>query len=109
MTAKAHRIEQVAMAFAALYGSEPAVWVRAPGRVDLMGSHTDYNLGYVLTLAIDRDTWIAARPRSDRIVHVHSLDVEGGSRFSLDEITHDGDAPWANYVRGVAVVLQGGV
>ena len=44
----------------------PALWSRAPGRVDLMGSHTDYNLGYVLTLAISRDTWVAARPAPRR-------------------------------------------
>ncbi len=78
---------------------------RAPGRVDLMGSHTDYNLGYVLTLPIDRDTWIAARPRADRIVRLRSLDVAGEASFSLDEITHDDDAPWTNYVRGVAWAL----
>ena len=46
------------------FGGAPAVWARAPGRVDLMGSHTDYNLGYVMTMTIDRDTWIAARPRA---------------------------------------------
>jgi galactokinase len=71
-----------------------------------MGSHTDYNLGYVLTLAIDRDTWIAARPRSDRAVRVRSLDVEGEGSFDLDAIEHDKAAPWTDYVRGVAHVFQ---
>ena len=50
--------------FTNLYTGSPKVWSQAPGRVDLMGSHTDYNQGYVLTQAIDRNTWIAASPRS---------------------------------------------
>lgn len=88
------------------FGGKPELWVRAPGRVDLMGSHTDYNQGYVLTLSIDRDTWIAARPRADRKVVVRSLNVEGGGPFELDAIEHDRFSPWTNYVRGVASVLQ---
>jgi len=104
--AQTTRSERIKDAFITHYAAVPSVWVRAPGRADLMGSHTDYNLGYVLTLATDRDTWIAARPRSDRVVRVHSLDVEGSGCFGLDTITHDETAPWTNYVRGVADVLQ---
>jgi len=100
------RVEQMTAAFRALYQTEPTVWVRAPGRVDLMGSHTDYNMGYVLTMPIYRDTWIAARPRVGRVVRVHSMNVNQGSGFSLDSIVHDETAPWANYVRGVADVLK---
>jgi galactokinase len=61
----AERRSLVAAQFAERFGAAPEVWSRAPGRVDLMGSHTDYNLGYVMTMTIDRDTWIAARPRAD--------------------------------------------
>lgn len=100
------RLEQMKAAFVARYQTEPTTWVRAPGRVDLMGSHTDYNLGYVLTMPIDRDTWIAARPRVGRVVRVHSLNVDQGSGFSLDAIVFDRKVPWTNYVRGVAHVLQ---
>ncbi len=92
--------------FRALYGSEPSITVRAPGRVDLMGSHTDYNLGFVLTMAIDRDTWIAGRPRPDRQVRVCSLNLEGCGEFALDRIDRDVQVPWTDYVRGVAAVLQ---
>jgi galactokinase len=106
MTTKTSRTEQVRAAFVARYGTEPTVWVRAPGRVDLMGSHTDYNEGYVLTMPIDRDTWIAARPRSDRLVRLHSLNVESGGVFDLDAVAHAEASPWTNYVRGVAAVLQ---
>ena len=100
------RRERLKTAFSNQYGAEPRLWVRAPGRVDLMGSHTDYNLGYVLTLPIDRDTWIAARARADREVRVNSLNVEGEGRFSLDNITRDEHSPWTHYVRGVGVILQ---
>jgi len=72
----------------------------------LMGSHTDYNLGYVLTEAIDRNTWIAARPRNDDKVRIASLNVEGGSEFYLSAIERDEEYPWTNYVRGVADVFQ---
>ena len=106
MTTQASRRERIADAFTAHFGAKPWVWVRAPGRVDLMGSHTDYNLGYVLTMAIDRDTWIAARPRPDHIGRIRSLTVAGESSFSLDAITRDKQLPWANYVRGVATVLK---
>ena len=88
------------------YGSAPTVWTRAPGRVDLMGSHTDYNLGRVMTMTIDRDTWLAARPRPDRRVTVQSLNAPGVSAFSLDHIDHDGATPWADYVRGTAWAMQ---
>jgi galactokinase len=88
------------------FRNEPVLWGRAPGRVDLMGSHTDYNQGYVLTLSINRDTWVAARPRSDRQVTVYSLNAAGGGAFDLDSINPDQVTPWTNYVRGVAHVLQ---
>lgn len=94
--------------FVARFGREPTVWSRAPGRVDLMGSHTDYNLGYVLTEAVDRDTWIAARPRHDKRVAVESLNLEGRGEFELEGIEYDEAVPWMNYVRGVAAVLQAG-
>lgn len=102
----ANRKDSMTEAFAAHFETEATVWVRAPGRVDLMGSHTDYNQGYVLTMPIDRDTWIAARPRPDGVVNIHSLNVEEGSSFNLDGIVYDETLPWTNYVRGVAHVLQ---
>ena len=92
--------------FRRIFGGEPAVWARVPGRVDLMGSHTDYNMGYVMTMTIDRDTWLAARPRSDRRVALCSLDLEGRGEFSLDQIDHDPAAPWTDYVRGMALYLE---
>lgn len=100
------RAAHMRAAFVTLYDGEPTLWVQAPGRVDLMGSHTDYNEGYVLTMPIDRNTWIAARPRDDRIVLVYSLNLSSGDHFSLDDIQRSTTVPWTDYVRGVAKVLQ---
>jgi galactokinase len=87
------------------FGTPPAFVVRAPGRVNLIGEHTDYNDGFVLPLAIDRAVWIALRPRADRQVLAHSLDFAGSTTFALDELTR-GDDGWAEYVKGVAWALQ---
>ncbi len=100
------RTDSIRRQFARRFGRQPSLWSRAPGRVDLMGSHTDYNLGYVLTQAIDRDTWIAASPRPDGQVAIESLNAEGRGEFDLDQIEYDAVVPWTNYVRGVASVLR---
>ncbi|MEJ2571290.1 MAG: galactokinase [Anaerolineales bacterium] len=101
------RKELIKAEFTQRYGSSPSVWVRAPGRVDLIGSHTDYNLGFVLIQAIDRDTWISAAPRDDDVVRINSLNAAGRSEFELPHVEHDSETPWSNYVRGVAHILQG--
>src|SRR5208282_4164011 len=88
------------------YASEPELWARAPGRVDLMGSHTDYNLGFVLVLPISRDTWIDARRRNDGIVRVYSMNLDAEDEFRLARIEADSGSRWCNYVRGVAATLQ---
>jgi len=100
------RREQVARLFCERFGAAPGLWARAPGRVDLMGSHTDYNLGYVLTLAISRDTWIAARANGGREVRLYAANLDGRDTFSLDRIERTAETPWSNYVRGVAAVLR---
>lgn len=79
---------------------------RAPGRVNLIGEHTDYNGGFVLPAAIDRDVVIAASPRSDRLVRLWAENFGEGNDFSLDAIARDESAPWSNYVRGMALHLE---
>jgi galactokinase len=101
------RTEGLGDGFRRTFGGEPELWARAPGRVDLMGSHTDYNLGFVLTLPISRDTWIAARRRDDRTVRVHSMNLDAGDEFRLDAIEPVAGSRWCNYVRGVAATLAG--
>ena len=97
---------QLAATFHQRYGSEPTLWVRAPGRVDLMGSHTDYNHGFVLTLPIDRDTWIAARATGDRRVRLVSLNLDESAAFGLDEPAAS-TRGFGRYVQGVALILGG--
>ena len=92
--------------FHAIYGTTPQVVVRAPGRVNLIGEHTDYNDGFVLPAAIDRSIGFAGRKRADRLVRVHSLDFNASVEFSLDDIQKDSKAPWSNYIRGVSKYLE---
>ena len=75
----------VVSTFRARFGSEPALIVRAPGRVNLIGEHTDYNDGFVLPLAIDRAVWIAlaAARRPPRAACI-SVDFDESGEFSLD-------------------------
>ena len=76
--------------------------VRAPGRVNLIGEHTDYNEGWVLPIAIDYDVRFAVYPRSDRRVCLCSLNYGSEADFELDDIQADGERQWTNYVRAVA-------
>lgn len=92
--------------FAEVFGRQPAIIVRAPGRVNLIGEHTDYNDGYVLPIAIDRHILVAAAPRHDRQVVLHALDFGETAAFSLDNIERDPAKTWSNYQRGVAYFLE---
>jgi galactokinase len=97
--------EQVEQDFRARFGAAPTAVVRAPGRVNLIGEHTDYNDGFVLPIAIDREVWVALRPREDRRVVLHSLDYGASLSFELGPISRAG-MDWGEYVKGVAWALQ---
>ncbi|MCZ6676437.1 MAG: galactokinase [Candidatus Poribacteria bacterium] len=89
------------------FGSEAQLIVHAPGRVNLIGEHTDYNDGFVLPVAIDKYVSIAARSRGDRRVVLHALDFNQTCEFSLDDIRpSQGNDAWSNYPKGVAHFLQ---
>jgi len=92
--------------FRKTFGSTPEVVVRAPGRVNLIGEHTDYNDGFVLPAAIDRAIAFAGRRRADRQVRAHALDFQDAVEFSLDDIAKDSRHPWSNYLRGVSKFLE---
>lgn len=97
--------EQVLADFAQRFGGPAQYVVRAPGRVNLIGEHTDYNDGFVFPLAIDRATWIALRPRPDQRVLLHSLDHDETVQFDLSGFSKN-QGHWAEYPRGVAWVLR---
>lgn len=105
-------VGRVRTVFAERFGEPPELVAQAPGRVNLIGEHTDYNDGFVLPMAIGLGTAIAASPRTDGIVNVVAADLRGAqAQFSLWEpIKPNAAAPWSNYVRGVAdALLKDGV
>lgn len=97
--------EEVIQAYIERFGERPLYIVRAPGRVNLIGEHTDYNEGFVLPMAIDREIYIALSPRSDKRIELHSLDFENPANFSLSDF-EKGDEGWVEYVKGMAWALQ---
>jgi galactokinase len=92
--------KDLARQFASHFNAKPDFIVRAPGRVNLIGEHTDYNDGFVLPMAINRGVWLALRPRTDDQVRIASLDLETESAFELHSLTR-GDG-WIEYAKGVA-------
>ena len=99
--------DKVQQRFTAELGEEPAYIVRAPGRVNLIGEHTDYNDGFVFPMAIDRATYIALRPREDKKVVAISIDMDERREFALDDLPRPIDTEWIDYLIGVAWALQG--
>jgi galactokinase len=100
------RVDALQRAFSERFWRPVEHVVRAPGRVNLIGEHTDYNDGFVLPVAIERDMMVALAPRADREVNLYSLDFGEAAIFSLDEMRKDEEHAWSNYARGVAQELQ---
>ncbi|PZE37794.1 galactokinase [Curtobacterium sp. MCPF17_031] len=96
------------MTFQQVFGYEPTVRYSAPGRVNLIGEHTDYNDGYVLPFAIDRRTTADIAPREDRVIRVaSSFDESGGAvTLSLDDLDPSRMDGWSAYVFGIAWALR---
>ncbi|MFW6133924.1 MAG: galactokinase [Planctomycetota bacterium] len=92
--------------FADAFGRPPAGGVAAPGRVNLIGEHTDYNDGYVLPIAIERRTAALYAPRDDRRVVFRSRQADAPAEIDLDADIDPGQPAWANYPRGVADGLR---
>jgi galactokinase len=103
--ARAARARDLAARFERRFGVTPRVY-RAPGRVNLIGEHTDYNEGYVLPAAIGLFCHVAAAPRDDRLIVVESEDVGRRIEWSIEEPDPTPRASWSQYVLGVAALLR---
>ena len=99
--------DRVRAHFASRFGAEPDLVVQAPGRVNLIGEHTDYNDGFVLPCAIDFRTAVAARRRDDGVIHAVAVDLDASEDVFTpsDHVPHATDKPWADYLRGAAAIL----
>src|SRR5262249_38009164 len=92
--------------FAERFGATPDVAVRTPGRVNLIGDHTDYHDGFVLPMAIQRGITLLGRRRADRTLRVYSLVLGAGFELDVDATERHPDT-WARYFQGVIQVLAG--
>ncbi len=98
--------QQTIEAYTKRFGEQPQFLVRAPGRVNLIGEHTDYNDGFVLPMAIDRATWIALSPQTGGTVLFHSADHGEDAEFEAMNPEKGASMSWAEYPKGVAWSLR---
>jgi len=96
---------ELAEAFQSLYGSRPRIY-RAPGRVNLIGEHTDYNEGFVMPAAIDFSTSVVIDARDDRRIVIRSRNFSETAELDLDQPPARGRGHWSDYPFGVAVKLE---
>ncbi|MBS9781144.1 MAG: galactokinase [Gammaproteobacteria bacterium] len=100
-------IQTVSNVFQKHFGNAPTHLIQAPGRVNLIGEHTDYNDGFVFPCAINYQTVVAAQKRTDNIVRVIAVDFdEASDEFTISEKIEPSDTLWANYIRGVVQFLH---
>ena len=103
--ARGARAQELASRFERRFGATPRVY-RAPGRVNLIGEHTDYNDGYVLPAAIGLFCYVAAAPRDDRLIVLESEEVGRRVEWSIEDPDPTPRASWSQYVLGVAALLR---
>ena len=97
--------EHVHSEFRRIFGA-PARMYRAPGRINIIGEHLDYNGGFVLPSTIDLFTWAAAAPRDDAVIEVHLCNVGSRHRIALGDLRRDGSGDVTEYLKGVAWAMQ---
>lgn len=98
-------IEKIKKIFGARFGTNPLV-VRSPGRVNIIGEHTDYNDGFVLPAAIDKAAYAAVTLRDDDEIHLFAQDLNETFTIRIDELKPIGDASWPNFILGAAAQFQ---
>src|SRR5438045_7721058 len=98
-------LNELTAAFQKFFKGPPRIY-RAPGRVNLIGEHTDYNEGFVMPAAINFSTWVAATKRDDSIVKIHSDIFNEEAEIDLARDATQGRKHWSNYALGVAIKLK---
>lgn len=101
-----NRTQTIIEQFQNRYNTDPEAIAIAPGRVNLIGEHTDYNDGFVLPVALQRDVRIVLKPRSDQTIRLHSTDYDSDIVFDLNSFEPTEEIHWGNYVKGMAWSLQ---
>ncbi len=99
------KVQELTAQFDKLFGAHPAIF-RAPGRVNLIGEHTDYNDGFVMPAAVAFSTYVAIAARPDRKLFIHSEEFPGNFEFDLDHLPEQRIGAWCDYVLGVASELR---
>ncbi|MDQ4120618.1 MAG: galactokinase [Acidobacteriota bacterium] len=98
-------VELLRSKFQETYNREPRIF-RAPGRVNLIGEHVDYNDGFVLPMAIDREAVVAAAPRRDSLFKIYALDVDQAKEFDLNSEPQRMRGSWLDYIEGTIRLLK---
>ena len=91
--------------FESSFGCKPQIVSYAPGRIEVLGNHTDYNEGFVFSAAIQYGTFFAVSPRTDREVHLYAGDLMKEVTYTIDKIEKRGEDTWQNYVNGTFACL----
>lgn len=99
-------VENAVAAYTRQFGAAPAAAAMAPGRVEIMGNHTDYNGGFVLPAALDKATVVAGSATGGDTITLHAADFRRTAKFNLKELKRDSQNSWASYVLGVVDQLQ---
>lgn len=106
MQSQDKRTEEILAEYSKVFSEKPTHVAIAPGRVNLIGEHTDYNDGFVLPVALDKDVRVVFRPRADRRVRLYAVEFDSWADFDLDAMSFNDDVFWANYTMGVAWALE---
>lgn len=84
------------------FGTNPQIGARAPGRVNIIGEHTDYNHGFVLPMAIEHETMIVGSPRNDQTLRLFAQNLNRSAEVCLENRVRNAEEPWTDYIMGVA-------
>lgn len=98
--------EKMITTFKEQFTKEPTVVTEAPGRIEVLGNHTDYNEGFVLSAAVDCKTWVAIAPTEGSACQVYDLRFDESTYFHIDNLEPFKKGDWANYIKGVCLMLS---